>query len=224
MRKLFYISLVLATALIVLLLAKQGTLKSTQAQPTNAIAELPPRQLETNSVEGAPNASSSKIMSQTTNVIEPISPMTNALTAMNIEQWKQTIKDLHKMPGLSESWHMEQTNQNSYVPVTLEENGQTISYKVRFIDISIKNANGDILEAQLRSPMMNIDETRELGLQLCNILGIDSKDFSNWCDKVGNHWLDTPLYSIGNHYYGFETFHTYNDEKPWSISFQIMNP
>src|ERR1039457_5829706 len=60
---------------------------------------------------------------------EPIIEMTNALTAMNIEQWKQAIKDLHKMPRLSESWHMEQTNQTAFITIPLKENGQTISYE-----------------------------------------------------------------------------------------------
>ncbi|HEY5233400.1 MAG TPA: hypothetical protein VIK35_07710 [Verrucomicrobiae bacterium] len=197
MRKLFYISLVLATALIVWLLAKQGAPKATQPQPTNMVVELPPRQLETNPVENTPNAFSRETVSQRTNTIEPTVLLANALTTTNIEQWKAAIKGLHKMPGLSESWDMEMKNLTSSVPVNLEESGQAISYKAQFIDISVKNGSGDILEAQLHSPIMNIDETRELGLQLCNMLEIDPKDFLAWCDKVGNHWLDSPLFSSG---------------------------
>jgi hypothetical protein len=203
-------------------LTNRGMQKQPSPEQTNIVTEIQPKTNPSKINPNIPIKIQRPTNSNETN--EPINEMTNALTAMNIEQWKAAIKGLHKMPGLSESWHMEQTNQEEYIPVTLGKNGQTIDYKVRFIDISIKNQNGDILEAQLRSPMMNIAETRELGLQLCNMLGDDPKDFLAWCDKVGNHWLDTPLYSVRDHYYGFETFHTSNDEKPWSVSFEMMNP
>ena len=228
MKKILFISLLLIVALTAwFCLTKQAPQNSLTSEPTNTVVESPP-QSETNSLAVVSNTSSSEPVSQQTNTIEPIEPtneMTNALMATNIEQWKAAIKGLHKSPGLSESWHMEQTNQASYVPITLQENGQTVSYKVRFIDISIKNENGDILEAEARSPMMNIDETRELGLQLCNMLQVDPKNFLAWCDKVGNHWLDQPLFGDGNRHYSFHLFHTYNNEKPWSISFMIIpNP
>jgi hypothetical protein len=216
--------LLIGVTVVFLCLNKQVLQKPPATELTNAVTESPPQLPETNLAEVASSTTAVEFSQQPTNAPESITTLTNALTAMNIEQWKAAIKGLHKMIGLSESWHMEQTNQEEYILVPIEKNGQNIDYKLRFIDISVKNQNGDILEAQLRSPMMSIDETRELGLQLCNILGNDPTGFSTWCDKVGNHWMDTPLYSTGNHYYGFETFHTYNDEKPWSISFQIMNP
>jgi hypothetical protein len=215
MKKILYVSLVLVVALIVWLYLK----------PTDALVESPPPQPETNLIEVASNTAHVEGVSQPANVIGSTVPLTNALIATNIQQWKALIKGLHKSPGLSESWHMEETNQASYVPITFQENGQTISYKIRFIDISIKNENGDILEAEARSPMMNIDETRELGLQLCNMLQVDPRNFLAWCDKVGNNWLDQPLFGDGNRYYSFHLFHTYDNEKPWSISFMITpNP
>jgi hypothetical protein len=78
---------------------------------------------------------------------------------------------------------------------------------------------------------MDIDETRELGLQICNMFGRDPSDFIAWCNKVGNHWLDAPLYSSRNIYmpnsnetFGFQTLRTYTDEKPWYINFVITSP
>lgn len=69
---------------------------------------------------------------------------------------------------------------------------------------------------------MNIDETREFGLQLCNMLEVDPKDFLAWCGQVGNHWLDAPLFNTGNKSYGFGIRRTYNDEKSWFINFVIQ--
>ena len=222
MKKPLYIFLILATVLIVwLYLDKQAPQKTQTPEPANVIVEPQASQSETNLMKAASNTIPIEAMEQPTNSIEPTALLANALTATNLDQWKTIIKGLHKMPGLSESWHMEQTNQASYIPITLQENGQTVSYKVRFIDISIKNESGDVLEAEVRSPMMNVDETRELGLQLCSMLQVDPKNFMVWCDKVGNNWLDQPLFGDGNRHYSFHIFHTYNNEKPWSISFMI---
>jgi hypothetical protein len=195
--------------------------KPVMSEPTNP-------QSQTNLTEINPNFPT-KVPRPTPTVEtnESMVEMTNALTATNIEQWKAAIKGLRKSPGLSESWDMETTNRNIGVPVSLEENGQSISYKARFIDISIKNENGDILEAQLQSPIMNIDQTRELGLQICDMLNIDPKGFLAWCDQVGNRWLDQPLFGDGDghHHYSFHLLHSYNDEKPWVINFMIIpNP
>jgi len=83
------------------------------------------------------------------------------------------------------------------------------------------------MEVQMHSPIMNIDETRELGLQLCNMLGQDPSGFLAWCDKAGNHWLDAPLYGVGesSRRYSFQILRTYTDDKPWYINFMIIpNP
>jgi len=166
--------------------------------------------------------------SQPTNAIASIIPLTNALTTTNIEQWKAVIKGLHKSPGLSESWDMEMTNRTSGILVPLIANGQTNFYKARFINIDVyQDSDGKIMEVQMHSPIMNIDETRELGLQLCNMLGQDPSGFLAWCDKAGNHWLDAPLYGVGesSRRYSFQILRTYTDDKPWYINFMIIpNP
>lgn len=119
---------------------------------------------------------------------------------------------------------MEQSNRRTGLPFTLNQDGRTVAYDATFVSITAKNETGNLIEVQMQTPNMNIDETRDLGLQLCNMLGVDSKDFLVWCDKVGNHWLDAPLYATGNKSYGFQTLRTFNDEKPWFINFIIQNP
>jgi hypothetical protein len=204
-------------------LAKHTRRQLSTFEPANAVSASP--SLETNVVEIAANASFPEPILLATNAIKPISSMINALTATNLQQWLTATKGLHKMPGLSESWDMEQTNLTASIPIKFQQNGETVYYKAQFIDISIKNGKGDILEAQLHSPIMNINETRELGLQLCNMLKIDSKDFLTWCDKVGNNWLGAPLFGVGNKFYSFQIIGGYSNEKPWVINFMIIpNP
>jgi hypothetical protein len=159
--------------------------------------------------------------------------MTNALTTTNIEQWKAAIKDLKPLAGFKfkQNWMMEKTNRLDGVPVILQQNSNTVAFSARFIDINAKNETGDIIGVEIHSPIMDIDETRELGLQLCNMLGHDPSDFLAWCDKVGNHWLDAPLYDgfsvpipNSDKFCGFGVKTTYTDGKPWYILFFITSP
>lgn len=155
----------------------------------------------------------------------------NAIAATNIGQWKALIKGLrsharfeHKTFG-SESWNMEWPERQGGVPITLQSNDQRVAYTVNFIDVETFLETGNIRRVEIHSPMMSIDETRELGLKLTRLLEIDSKEFTDWCDQVGNHWLDAPLYSSksGNHL-GFATLRTYDDGKPWYVNLVIANP
>ncbi len=72
---------------------------------------------------------------------------------------------------------MEQRDRTNGIPVLFEQNGRTVFYKVRFIDVDAYKDGGKVIEVQMHSPIMNIDETRELGLQLCDMFGVDSKIF-----------------------------------------------
>jgi hypothetical protein len=103
-------------------------------------------------------------------------------------------------------------------------NGDKIEYTAKLTSV---HAIGDhVQRVELQSPNMTIDETRTLGLQLCKVLGIDSKDFLSWCDKVGNRWLDQPVFASKNGIspvpsktVGFTANATFNDRKPWFITF-----
>jgi hypothetical protein len=232
MKNILYISLALVAVFIAwFYLTKQAPQKSSPPEPTNEVAQSLPSP-ETNLAAIISNRPAAQIEPQPTNIIEPTATLANGLTATNLEQWKITINGLHKSPGLSESWNMEITNRTSGISVPLIANGQTNFYKTRFINLDIyEGGGGKIMEVQMHSPIMNIDETKELGLQLCNMLGQDPADFLAWCDKVGNHWLDAPLYYSkssrdpdSNRIIEFKTLMTYTDAKPWYIDFIIMNP
>ena len=235
MKKLLLILLLLIIALLAwFYFTKQTPRQSLTSELTNAVIESPPLQPETNLTEVASNTVPVEAVQQPANVIETTTPLTNALTATNIEQWEAAIKDLKPLAGfkLKQDWMMEKTNRLDGVPVVFQQNGNTVSLKARFIDITAKNGTGDIIEVGIHSPIMDIAETRDLGLQLCNIFGLDSGDFLAWCNKVGNHWLDAPLYETRDIHdpnssavFAFKTMRTYTDEKPWFINFIIMpNP
>jgi hypothetical protein len=154
----------------------------------------------------------------------------NALTATNLEQWKHIIKGLAYSDKFGdaehngiESWIMEQTNREVGIPVLFGINGKAILYSVSFIDVHSSLVNGLIHRVEMQSPNLNIDETRKLGLNLCNLLKLDPKDFELWCDKVGNHWVDAPLFSSNGYRFGFETLRTFDDKNRWFINFVIVN-
>jgi len=159
-------------------------------------------------------------------VIEPANKEINALGATNLDQWKLLIPGLKYSNnfGKWDSWIMEKQDRSGGVPITFGKNDQSVSYQVRFIDLRVFKDSGQIRRVEIHSPIMNIDKTRELGLQLCKMLGVDSKGFTDWCDKVGNHWLDAPLYATGTGSYGFQTLQTFNNDDPWYINFIIQNP
>ncbi len=148
----------------------------------------------------------------------------NAITATNLEQWKMMVKGLRYSDTFGntnsngwKSWVMEKHGMDASIPIKLVVNGQVLLYNANFIDVDALISDGEIQSVKLHSPKMNIDETRTLGLQLCKMLDIDPKEFLAWSDKVGNHWLDAPLYSNGGAAFGFGIYMTYNDKKPWYV-------
>jgi hypothetical protein len=154
---------------------------------------------------------------------------TNALTATNLEQWTNTIRDLKPLAGFKfqQHWLVEQPGRTNGIPIILNLGDKTVQYNAVLVSILAKNETGDIMEVEMQTPNMNIDDTRELGLQLCNMLQIDPKNFLAWCDKVGNNWLDQPLFGDGDghHHYSFHLLRSSNDERPWLINFMIIpNP
>jgi hypothetical protein len=226
-KKLFILLLLTAVLIAWFYLTKQATQKLPILEPTNTVAELPPQQLETNFIEVTSNTAPVEAVQQPTNAIEPTVPLTNALIATNIEQWKAAIQGLKKEAGFitEQHWLVEQPGRKAGLPINLSLGDKTVQYSAVLISVTAKNEIGDIMEVEMQSPNMNIHDTRELGLQLCNMLGVDPKDFLAWCDKVGNHWLDAPLYAGGNRNYSFQILNGYNDEKPWLINFMITpNP
>jgi hypothetical protein len=171
----------------------------------------------------------------TSNIVEQTNESFNAIIATNLQQWKTAIKGLTQLGGFkyNQDWIYEQhqtnsraSDRNAGIPIILSRNGKTITYTATFINLQTKNgSDNDLLESELYSSNMNIDQTRELGLQLCDMLQIDPNSFLAWCDKVGNHWLDAPLYGTrSNVPLSFKILMTYDNDKPWSIDFIMGSP
>ena len=141
--------------------------------------------------------------------MQSLADWTNALP--HIKQWSQ-------FRGRS-SWVVVPMDTNSYPVILLAGvNGKTIQYKAKLTSV---DAMGDhIREIELHTPDMSIDETRKFGESLLEMMGKDKSDFDAWCDKVGNNWVDAPLYSSGssqvpdsNKCYGFQMLRSYGNEK-----------
>lgn len=162
----------------------------------------------------------------------PANEAFNALAATNLTQWKQTVKELTQLGGFKyeQHWIMEMhnsdrsANRNIGKLFVFNHGGKTITYEATFISITTKGNIGNILQVELQTPNMNIEETKKLGLQLCNMFNWDSSGFQAWCDKTGNRWLDAPLYGTGDHDHTFNVRNTFNNEKPWYIDFVIASP
>jgi hypothetical protein len=164
--------------------------------------------------------------------IKPANKVFNALTATNLEQWTNAIKGLKPLAGFQfqQHWLVEQPGRTNGLPIALRVGDKVVEYSAVLISVNAESENGQIMRIEMQTANMNIDETRELGIQLCDMFGRDPRDFLAWCDKVGNHWLDSPLYSSrniyvpnGNETFGFQTLHTFNNESPWMINFIITS-
>lgn len=163
---------------------------------------------------------------------EPI----NILATTNLEQGKLAIKGLKKLGGYTDKfgqhWLVEQPGRTNGLPVILSANGNLIRYQAILISVDCLNGNdlNHVSEIQTQMEIMNIDETRKMGLQLCSLLKTDPEGFLAWCDKVGNHWLDSPLYGVSSRGtiakkdISFQILHSFNNDKPWGINVMISDP
>lgn len=143
----------------------------------------------------------------------------DVLSATNLEQWKSLITDLKQVRGLPDDWSAHRTK----IPfVLLKHNGHSMIFRTETIDVTTIDAQ-DFMGAEIDSPKMDIDETRKVGLKLCEMFGFDSKEFVAWCDKVGNKWLDAPLFNTGDPNHSFRIRRSYNDEEPWVFNFIIWD-
>jgi len=146
----------------------------------------------------------------------------DATKAQSLSDWTNTIPNLklsHHFRN-DDSWILAQKGKSNVPQVILAGiNNNTLQYTADLIDVETRS--NQVRRVDLQTPNLNIDETRKLGLELCDLLGIDSKDFLAWCDKVGNQWMDAPVYSNGSKYGAFGVHPTFNNEKPWYINFVI---
>jgi hypothetical protein len=175
----------------------------------------------------------SKLGAQEASTTEQTNKPINIITMTNLEQCKIGIKGLKKLGGFidkyGQHWLVEQHGRTNGLPIILNENGNAVQYAAVLISVDCLNRNDldHVSEIEMQTQIMNIDDTRKLGLQLCSTLGIDPKDFSAYCDKVGNQWLDTPLFATGirdakiKKVLAFQTLHGFNKDKPWFINVRV---
>lgn len=233
MKKITYIFVSLLVIIVVwIYLKRQPRQGASPSEPTNTVTEASIVQPETNVAEAVSNAPI-ETFSQTNNTVEITQPLINAMTATNLEQWKTAIKGLKKLGGftLDQHWLVEQPGRKTGLPIVLSKGDKTVQYSAVLISVNAENETGDITQIKMQTPNLNIDETRELGLKICDMLGHDPSNFLAWCDKVGNHWLDAPLYDgfsvpvpNSNKFNGFGILRGYNNGKPWIINFFITDP
>ncbi|HLX69682.1 MAG TPA: hypothetical protein VKV04_08660 [Verrucomicrobiae bacterium] len=152
----------------------------------------------------------------------------NVFAATNLDEWTNALPELHRLnpSKYEESWILEECNPDKQRSVRLAgKDGDHLTYPVSFVDVRVK-PGGHIRQVELQSPSMNIDEIRKFGLRLCDLLSIDENGLRNWCNQVGNNWVDQPLFYSGagispnpGKAVAFNIRRTFNNEKPWYIDF-----
>ncbi len=187
----------------------------------------------------------------TTNVLVSLPPLTNPSPQIIVQQSDgivstnetselilsnyETLDDLKQIKSLHEingflhlkNWYSE----SNWITFQLKSiNGQPTGFTADTIFALTDRKDDHVHELTLHSPWLDIDGVRQVGLELEKAWGLDPKDFLAWCNKVGNKWVDAPLYSAGNGfppapepYIGFSVRRTTNDEKPWVIVLTIKD-
>jgi hypothetical protein len=152
----------------------------------------------------------------------------DVVTATNLSQWQASIPKLRLLnpSEFEESWILEIHDSSKYLQVRLTGvRGQSFSYITQFIDIEVKT-NDYVRRVELHAPNMHIEEIRALGSELNNLFGIEPQSFLAWCNTVGNRSMDQPVFASKdgvspnpNKNIGYTINHTFNDEKPWYVTF-----
>jgi hypothetical protein len=154
----------------------------------------------------------------------------NVTTATNLDQWKAAISNLHNDSVLRENWVMRQSDTNTGVRLIISGTNQTwVEFDSNFISIKTKTSSDAIHRIEIQGVGMNIAEIHVIGRVLLKLMGKGESNFNAWCDKIGSHPVDAPLYTSDNaHLYsgrvcGFEILSGHDPEKPWMINFIITD-
>lgn len=195
-----------------------------------------PKSLYTNTATALKitNSSSAEITTQvsapTVTSVEP-KKILDAIKAQSIADWTNAVPNLKVWNHFrsESSWVAVQKDTNNY-PVLLlgGMNGNTVQFAAKLIDVETVDVH--IRRVELHTPNMSINQTRKLGESLLEMMGKDKSSFDAWCDRVGNNWVDAPLFGSGssqvpdsNKFYGFQMLRSYGNEKPWVINFIITD-
>jgi hypothetical protein len=231
MKKAFILFLLLLVAVgSWILLSKQPALVNRQRRLkpivlTNEVAALPN---SPTSLPQSTNPSPAKVI-QTSNEWPFKNQMTPELVLTNYANLKdlKQIRGLKQLTGYSNlrAWLSE--DQLLQFQITGRDQ-KSVGLKVILFTALTDNSDDHVRQLTLNSSWLDIDQVRQIGLQLEDAWGLDPVDFLAWCDKVGNKWLDAPLFNsrngiapFPNQYIGFGVHRTTNDKNPWIIIVSI---
>jgi hypothetical protein len=154
----------------------------------------------------------------------------NVATATNLDQWKAAITNLHNDSVLKENWVMRQSDTNKGVRLIISGTNQTwVEFDSNFIKIKTKKSSTALHRIEIQGVGMNIADIRVIGRVLLKVMGKDESNFNAWCDKIGSHPVNIPLFTSDNaHLYngricGFEILSGHDPEKPWMINFIVTD-
>lgn len=209
---------ILPVAIVICLFARPK-----QFKPVQEVASKFSQMAGTRNVNKTERAQPANPVAQTSasSVGGPITSPPDVLAATNIEQWKSLIPNLAMVPGVPNIWAT-LDRQRGVNSVVLKSKDQSIIYRTHSVSLMVAKNASDVIEADIYTPKMDIVETRELGLKICEMFGFDSSKFLAWCNSVGNNWLDSPFIYVGDNNHNFRIRHSYNDQKPWVMDFAIM--
>ena len=176
------------------------------------------------------NLPSSKIAQQIDELASTNKPAAETILVdyQTLDDLKQ-IKSLHEINGFlhERNWY---SNSNLVAFQLKSVKGKPIKFMADMMWALTDKKDGHVRQLDLHSPEMDIDQIRQVGLQLEEAWGLDPTDFLTWCNKVGNKWLDAPLYSSrngtppsSNKLIGFGVHRNLSDDKPWYIILSIQD-
>jgi hypothetical protein len=148
----------------------------------------------------------------------------NVLEAHSLNEWRLVVPKLNH--DASDIWAMVQEHTNTGVLFQVN----TTQFYADAVKIVVNETNLETVRIELQSPIMNIASARVLGDSLLETMGKDKSEFHAWCDKAGNKWSFTPLFSSidkqlpNGKFYGFTTLHGFNNDKPWIVNLIISDP
>lgn len=149
----------------------------------------------------------------------------DVLAATTLKQWQDMIRDLQPDSKSETLWATKSVRKGT-PPVLLNFNSQTILFKAQCITVNLDYPAKHFQSAQIRSPALTVDQTRELGLKICAMFDMDAVKFSDWCDKFANNWMEARLVEIADNssLHSFKILRGYNDDAPWSIELTTRQP
>src|SRR5690348_14120738 len=180
---------VIGVILLFLFRPKQSAVNESSSVPTNAVMVL-----------AITNSAAANIPAETTTQTAPAitSPepkrIIDGIKTQSLADWTNAIpniKQWSQFRGRS-SWVAAPMDTNNYPIILLTGANGTIQFKAKLT--SVDAMDDDVREIELHTPDMSIDETRKFGESLLGMMSKDKSDFDAWCDKVGNNWVDAPLY------------------------------